>query len=85
MYYLYILLCSDKSLYTGITNNIENRLQTHRDGEGSKYVRSRLPFRLIYTEKLENKSKALRRELEIKSWSREEKIKNLNLKLSFSI
>ncbi len=82
MYYLYILLCSDNTLYTGITNDLEKRLETHLLGKGSKYVRSRLPFENIYTENFETKSEALKREIEIKGWSREEKIKKL--KLSFA-
>ncbi len=81
MYYLYILLCNDNTLYTGITNNIEKRLEIHRLGKGSKYVRSRLPFKHIYTEELEDKSEALKREIVIKEMSREKKIKGLNLEL----
>jgi putative endonuclease len=81
MYYLYILLCNDNSLYTGITNNIKSRLEMHREGKGSKYVRSRLPFKHIYTEELESKSEALKKEIEIKKMSREEKIKVLGLKV----
>lgn len=80
MYYLYILKCSDNSLYTGITNNLEQRFQCHEDGKGSKYVRSRLPFEHIYTENFENRSDALKKEKLIKSWSRDEKIKLLDLK-----
>lgn len=79
MYYLYILLCNDNSLYTGITNDISNRLDMHNSGKGSKYVRSRLPFKHIYTEELENKSLALKREMEIKKMSRGEKIRVLGL------
>lgn len=81
MYYLYILLCNDNSLYTGITNDVENRLEMHRTGKGSKYVRSRLPFKHIHTENLKDKSEALKREIEIKKMSREEKIKRLSLKV----
>lgn len=82
MYYLYILLCSDRSLYTGIAKNIESRLKVHISGKGSKYVKSRIPFRLIYQERLSGKSSALKREFEIKSWSREEKIEKLKLSLN---
>ena len=73
MWHLYILRLSDDSLYTGITKDIEHRLEKHRSGNGSKYVRSRLPCEVIYTEKLENRSEALKREAEIKSWSKEKK------------
>jgi putative endonuclease len=79
MFYIYILKCRDNSLYTGFAVDIEKRLETHRKGLGSKYVRSRLPFELIYSEKFETKSEALKREIEIKSWSREQKINFLKL------
>jgi putative endonuclease len=82
MYILYILLCSDDSLYTGITNDLEKRIETHKSGKGSKYVRSRIPFKLIYKEELPDKSQALKREIEVKSWSREEKIRELKLEFS---
>ncbi len=64
---------SDNSLYTGITKDLENRLEKHREGEGSKYVRSRLPLKLVYTEEYKNRSKASKREAEIKKWSKREK------------
>lgn len=82
MYYVYILLCSDNTLYTGITNNIEKRMETHRSGKGSKYVRARLPFKLLYTESYNDKSSASKREYEIKSWSRQKKIVSLLLDLN---
>lgn len=81
MYYLYILLCSDGSLYTGITNNIEKRIATHRSGKGSKYVYSRLPVKLIYKEEYQDRSSAAKREVEIKRWKREKKIETLSLKI----
>jgi len=80
MYYLYILKCSDNSLYTGITNNLELRFQNHINGTGSKYVRSKLPFKHIYTERFKDRSRAQKRELQIKGWSRDKKIKILRLK-----
>ena len=79
MYTLYILLCSDKSLYTGITNNLQNRLKKHKEGKGSKYVRARLPFMLIFTEEHADRSAAQKRELQIHGWTRAQKINNLNL------
>lgn len=75
MYFIYILTCSDGSLYTGITNNLEKRMQVHRSGKGAKYVRARLPFVVSYTEQVENRSVASKRELEIKALSREEKLR----------
>ena len=73
MYYLYILKCSDNSFYTGITNDLKKRMIAHGQGKGSKYVRSRLPFKLVYTEKIKTKSLALKKELEVKKLRREEK------------
>lgn len=71
---LYMLRCRDGSLYTGITNNLEKRLEAHRSGKGAKYTRGRCPLELVYTEKCEDKSAALKREVEIKKLSRDEKI-----------
>jgi len=76
---MYVLLCADNSLYTGITIDIKKRLATHRSGEGSKYVRSRLPVKLIHTEKFVNKSLAAKREALIKGWDRKKKIRALGL------
>ena len=72
---VYILECSDKTLYTGITNDIENRLAKHTDGTGAKYTRGRAPYKVIYTELHNTKSGALKREAEIKSLGREQKLK----------
>lgn len=74
MWYIYLLKCGDNSLYTGITNDIEKRLTSHREGKGSKYVRSRLPIKLVHQEEYNLKEEASRRELEIKSWPREKKL-----------
>ncbi len=73
VYYVYILKCSDGTLYTGITNNIENRMKAHSAGKGSKYVRTRLPFELIYKEEYKDKSSAMKREFKIKKLTRKEK------------
>ncbi|TJX65151.1 GIY-YIG nuclease family protein [Soehngenia saccharolytica] len=78
MYYVYIGLCSDGSLYTGFTNNLEERFKTHNSGKGAKYTRSRLPIKLVYYESFDNKSIALKREIEIKSLSHKEKMHLIN-------
>ncbi len=75
MYTLYILRCNNNSLYTGITNNLENRLKTHKLGKGSKYVNAHQPFILVYTEQCLDKSTALKREVEIKKLTKQEKEK----------
>ncbi len=72
---VYILRCSDNTLYTGITNNLGKRIKSHSSGQGSKYTRSRLPVELVYQEQAENRSEATRRELEIKGLSRGDKMK----------
>lgn len=79
MYFIYILLCEDQSLYTGSTNDVEKRFLAHKVGKGSKYTRSHKPLKVIYQEKLSTKSEALKRELEIKSWNRKKKIQMLKL------
>jgi putative endonuclease len=71
---VYILECSDGSLYTGITNSIERRISEHEAGLGAKYTRGRAPFTLVYQESLENRSQASKREIEIKSYSRKDKM-----------
>ena len=71
---VYMLECSDNSLYTGITNNLEKRLKKHQSGDGAKYVRGRLPIKLIYKELLINRSEATKREIFIKKMSKKEKI-----------
>jgi len=71
---VYILKCKDKSLYTGITNDIQKRLIDHRSGRGSKYVRSRLPVSVVHSEKYPSRSKALKREAEIKRMTRQQKL-----------
>lgn len=72
-WHLYILRCKDGTLYTGITTDVEKRLEVHRAGKGAKYTRGRAPLELVYTEKCENHSHALKRELEIKALPREKK------------
>ncbi|OGH20576.1 MAG: hypothetical protein A3D74_01995 [Candidatus Levybacteria bacterium RIFCSPHIGHO2_02_FULL_37_13] len=81
MYYVYILLCSDGSLYTGISNNPDTRFADHKSGKGGKYTRSHKPIRRIYLEELASKSQALKRETQIKGWSRQKKIDILRLKI----
>ncbi|MFG6382653.1 MAG: GIY-YIG nuclease family protein [Lachnospiraceae bacterium] len=70
----YILQCSDGTLYTGWTNNIQKRLAAHNAGKGSKYTRSRTPVRLVYLEPFDTKQEAMKRELQIKRLTRKEKL-----------
>ena len=70
---LYILRCSDGSLYTGITNNISKRLASHQAGKGARFTRARLPVELAYQETCVSRSGALIRECRLKSLSRKKK------------
>ncbi|MBQ8236884.1 MAG: GIY-YIG nuclease family protein [Oscillospiraceae bacterium] len=82
MWYLYILRCGDGTLYTGITTDVEKRLEAHRVGKGAKYTRGRGPLEVVYREVCGTHSEALRRELAVKAMPREEKQKLIeNLKL----
>lgn len=73
MNYTYILRCSDNTLYTGWTNNLEKRLEAHNAGKGAKYTKVRLPVELVYYEQFETKEDAMRREYAIKQMTRKQK------------
>ena len=72
---LYILRCCDGTLYTGITTDVDRRLEEHRTGKGAKYTRGRGPLELVYREVCGDKSAALKREAEIKKLPKSEKMK----------
>ena len=74
MPYMYILECSDRSLYVGSTRNLEHRLAQHGDGEGALYTRTRLPVRLLYFEWFDHVADAYRREKQIQGWSRSKRL-----------
>lgn len=76
--YVYILKCSDNTLYTGWTVNLEKRLKTHQKGKGAKYTRSRLPVQLVHFEKYHDRRTAQRREYCIKQLTRREKLQLIN-------
>lgn len=71
---VYILKCGDGSLYTGITNELDQRIKAHEEGTGAKYTRGRGPFKLVYREDCENRSAATKREMAIKRLSKDEKM-----------
>lgn len=73
--YTYIVKCSDGTLYTGWTKDLNKRLEAHNTGKGAKYTRTRRPVKLVYFECFETKEEAMRREYEIKQFSREEKLR----------
>lgn len=76
--YVYIVECSDNTLYTGWTKNIESRIRVHNSGIGAKYTRGRLPVSLVYWEECESKSQALVREAAIKKLTKKQKLKLIN-------
>lgn len=71
--WMYILLCSDGSYYTGSTNNLERRILQHQKGEGSNHTKKRLPVRLIYFEEYERIDLAFYREKQVQGWNRKKK------------
>lgn len=73
-WFVYMLRCSDGSLYTGYTDSVQKRAAVHNRGKGAKYTRSRLPAEVVYQEKLPDKSTAMRREAAIKKLTRQQKI-----------
>jgi putative endonuclease len=75
LWIVYILQCADDTLYTGVTNDLELRVRKHEDGKGAKYTRGRGPYRILFSEQHPTKSAALKREAEIKSFSKSEKLK----------
>ena len=79
MYTLYLMLCKDQSIYTGITTDVKRRFAEHRAGTASKYTRSRGVVKMIYTERFKTRSKASKREAEIKCWKRERKLAMIGL------
>ena len=75
MYYVYILQCTDGSLYTGVTTDLKRRFEEHKRGVGGNYTRSRTVKKIAYSEKALNRGAAQKREAEIKSWPRQKKLR----------
>ncbi len=71
---VYVLECSDQSLYTGYTNNLENRIKLHSQGKASRYTRSRRPVKLVASWRFQSKKEAMRFEAAFKQLSRAEKL-----------
>jgi putative endonuclease len=85
-HYVYIVECSDKTLYTGWTNNVEKRIREHNSGRnGARYTRGRRPVKLVYTETCAGLSDALKREAEIKKLSRRGKLALGYARISLSL
>ena len=73
-WYTYMIELANSAYYTGITNDVHNRMKMHSAGKGSKYVRSHLPLRLVYLEEVGGRKAAARREREIKKLGRHQKL-----------
>lgn len=78
MNYVYIVECSDGTLYTGWTNHLEKRIKDHNEGKGAKYTKSKRPVTLVYYEEYESKEEAMKREYAIKQMSRSAKLKMID-------
>ncbi|OGG50729.1 endonuclease [Candidatus Kaiserbacteria bacterium RIFCSPHIGHO2_01_FULL_54_36] len=74
MYFVYLLKCNDGSIYTGITNDLVKRLHSHKTGVGGNYTRAKGAVKILYSEKASGRGAALKREAEIKSWTRQKKL-----------
>jgi putative endonuclease len=74
MYFVYLLLCEDQSIYTGITTDLKRRLAEHKKGKGSHFTRARGAVRILYNEKHKDRSSASKREAEIKKMTKEKKL-----------
>lgn len=73
-YFLYVLRCSDETLYTGYTNNVERRVAVHNAGKGAKYTKARIPVTCIYFEGFETKTEAMKAEYAFKKRTRKQKL-----------
>ena len=80
LWFVYILECKNKSLYTGITNDLERRVNEHRSGQGARYTRAFGVAKLVYQEARANRSVASKREAEIKSLTRKQKLEFIQKK-----
>ena len=79
MNYTYIVKCSDGTLYTGWTNDLEKRVSAHNSGKGAKYTKNRRPVALVYYEEFCTKEEAMHREYEIKQMTRQKKQRLIDL------
>ena len=85
MNYVYILRCNDGTLYTGWTNDLINRVNIHNKGKGAKYTKARLPVKLVYYETYNSKRDALKREYEIKQYSKKDKENMISIALLLAV
>jgi putative endonuclease len=79
-FYVYILLCCDGSFYTGYTKDLDERIKQHETGKGAKYTKSHRPQKIAYVEILDSRSKAMKREREVKKLNHQQKLDLANSK-----
>ncbi len=85
MYYLYILECADKTLYTGITTNLERRIKEHNNTkQGAKYTFSRRPVKIVFFQEFQNRSQASKEEIKIKKLKKTEKLELIKNHYNYS-
>ena len=77
-FYVYILLCSDGSFYTGCTKDLDARTKLHQNGKGAKYTKAHKPEKLAFVEVFDSRSKAMKREREIKKLNHQQKLDLVN-------
>jgi len=77
-YYVYIILCTDGSFYTGYTKNIDKRLRMHENGKGARYTRMHKPQRIAYLELFDMRAQAMKREKQIKKLTHQQKLNLVN-------
>ena len=73
-YYFYLARCADDTLYSGYTVNIKEREQRHNEGRGARYTKARRPVKIVYSEEYQTKSEAMKREYEVKQWTKNQKM-----------
>ena len=79
-YYVYVLVCENGTFYTGYTRNVAARFKLHKKGKGAKYVRTHPPEKVVYVEKFETRSDAMKKEQQIKHLTHAEKQRLVNSK-----
>ncbi len=80
-YYVYVILTKDNTLYCGYTDDVERRFELHKSGKGAKYTKAHPPDKIVYTKEFATKQEAMKEEYRIKTLSRSEKLKELNIKI----
>jgi len=74
-WFCYLLRCGDGSFYVGITNDVAERLEKHNRGHGPEFTKRRRPVEMVWSEQLSDRNSARKREVELKGWSRQKKLK----------